>query len=173
MLAALLVPLGCGASIQAVYESDVRFEHCIALDREPEIQPAIQRACWTEWLADYTFGQTRDRVVYAQQRLAALEVEQGGEGATSVASLIEPLTAPEPEGPHSGPPIMAHHDAGAESSEADAGATTEAAQAVELRNRCLERCATVRNECRSQCRSAPCERGCATGFGGCVNDCPP
>ena len=172
-LAALSGLVGCGASIQAVYESDVRFEHCMALDREPEVQPAIQRACWTEWLAGYTYGQTRDRVVYAQQRLSALEIEQGGEGATSVASLIEPLSAPEPQSPHAGPPILAQRAADAGSPEGDAGLPSASAEAGALRTRCLERCVGVRDECRGQCRSAACEKGCSDGFGSCVNECPP
>lgn len=58
----------CGASIHAVYEGDVRFEHCMALDSRPDVRPTIRGACWSEWLDFYTFGQTRDRVEYAEVR---------------------------------------------------------------------------------------------------------
>ena len=40
----------CGASIHALYEGDVRFEHCMSLDDASEIKPAIRTACWDEWL---------------------------------------------------------------------------------------------------------------------------
>ena len=64
--------LGCGASLNAVYEGDVRFEHCMALDAQPEVRPAIRRACWSEGIQCYTYGQTRDRVVHAQLRIRQL-----------------------------------------------------------------------------------------------------
>ena len=57
--------MSCGASLQAVYEGDVRFEHCMALDAQPEVKPTIRRTCWEEWRKFYTFGQTRDRTEYA------------------------------------------------------------------------------------------------------------
>jgi hypothetical protein len=80
LLSCILVacaPLACGASIQSVYESNVRFEHCMALDAEPGVKAAIRRACWTEWLTFYTYGQTRDRVIHAQRRSQQLGVSGG------------------------------------------------------------------------------------------------
>ncbi|HHH28185.1 MAG TPA: hypothetical protein ENK57_07550, partial [Polyangiaceae bacterium] len=59
---ASLASVGCGHSIQAVYEADVRFEHCMAMDAQPNVKPRIRKQCWKEWLAFYTYGQTRDRV---------------------------------------------------------------------------------------------------------------
>ena len=67
-LLALLTTGGCGASLNAVYEGDVRFEHCMALDSMADVKPTIRRACWEEWSTYYTFGQTRDRVEYAAIR---------------------------------------------------------------------------------------------------------
>ena len=58
----------CGASLQAIYEGDVRFEHCMALDSRTDVKPTLRRACWDEWQKFYTFGQTRDRVEYARLR---------------------------------------------------------------------------------------------------------
>src|SRR5262249_57853204 len=66
-IAAPILP-ACGASIQAVYEGDVRFEHCMALDARPDVKPTLRRVCWKEWLKFYTFGQTRDRLEYARVR---------------------------------------------------------------------------------------------------------
>ena len=62
----------CGASIQALYEGDVRFEHCMALDGQPDVKSHIRRACWREWISFYTYGQTRDRVRHAQKRIRQL-----------------------------------------------------------------------------------------------------
>lgn len=71
-LVALPLTTSCGANIQAVYEGDVRFEHCMALDLQPEMRTEVRRDCWREWTAHYTYGQTRDRIVHASQRLDAL-----------------------------------------------------------------------------------------------------
>lgn len=74
----------CGASIRAVYEGDVRFEHCMALDARPDVKPTIRRTCWEEWTSFYTFGQTRDRIDYAhlrEEQLGAASDFDEAEGA--------------------------------------------------------------------------------------------
>lgn len=40
----------------------------MALDTMMDVKPTIRRACWEEWSAYYTYGQTRDRVEYAAMR---------------------------------------------------------------------------------------------------------
>ena len=86
---------GCGTNLQAAYEGDVRFEHCIALDARLEVRSPIRRACWSEWLAFYTYGQTRDRVLHAFQRLRELD---GGFGAAAdtLEGEPEPSATPSP-----------------------------------------------------------------------------
>ncbi len=69
---AVLASVGCGASINAVYEGDVRFERCMSIDTRADAKPTLRRACWDEWLRYYTFGQTRDRLDYAKSRAALL-----------------------------------------------------------------------------------------------------
>lgn len=64
----MLTTVSCGASIQALYEGDVRFEHCMALDARPDVERALREICWGEWVTFYTFGQTRDRIEYARMR---------------------------------------------------------------------------------------------------------
>ena len=44
----------------------------MALDSELGVKTAIRRACWSEWLSFYTYGQTLDRVTYARRRLERL-----------------------------------------------------------------------------------------------------
>jgi hypothetical protein len=40
---------GCGPSFQAVYDGDVRFEHCYALDESPNAPMAAKKDCWRDW----------------------------------------------------------------------------------------------------------------------------
>jgi len=62
----------CGPSFQAIYEGNVRFEHCYALEENPQLALPDKAACWRDWSEHYTFGQTRDRVQYAISRYVAL-----------------------------------------------------------------------------------------------------
>ncbi len=55
-----------------IYEGNVRFEHCYRLDLDPSIAPSHRRACWQDWLARHTYGQSSDRLTHAQQRQEAL-----------------------------------------------------------------------------------------------------
>ncbi|MSP26298.1 MAG: hypothetical protein EXR75_14310 [Myxococcales bacterium] len=90
-----LVLGGCGASIQFLHEADTRFEHCMALDYADETAPAVRRqvrrACWVEWVAHYTYGQTRDRVSHAQARVAILSASDTAPiPSASTASPAQP-----------------------------------------------------------------------------------
>jgi hypothetical protein len=62
----------CGPSFQAVYEGNSRFEHCYALEENPQIAMPDKATCWRDWSEHYTYGQTRDRVQYATARYVAL-----------------------------------------------------------------------------------------------------
>lgn len=72
MLLLAVCSAGCGANIAAVYEADVRFEHCMALDAQRGVRPMVRRQCWIEWLEFYNYGQTRDRVAHARDRVDQL-----------------------------------------------------------------------------------------------------
>lgn len=71
-LLSLALAAGCGPSYQAIYEGDSKFEHCYALDENPNRPMNDKAACWREWQERYTYGQTRDRVEYAAGRFSAL-----------------------------------------------------------------------------------------------------
>lgn len=86
----------CGASIHAVYESDVRFEHCMALDSRPDVRAPVRVACWSEWLDFYTFGQTRDRVEYAEMRHQQLRSASDFEEGDAPAAQPNQRQAPAP-----------------------------------------------------------------------------
>jgi hypothetical protein len=138
---------GCGASIQAVYEGDVRFEHCMALDAQPTVKPVIRRACWVEWLAFYTYGQTRDRVLHAQGR-----VEQLG---------VEPSQAGTAVGANGGAP------------QAVSGLPPERAVAsdADQSGRCADECRVSHDDCSRACSTPTCRWSCLVEFRGCVRRC--
>jgi hypothetical protein len=72
-LGSLAFLLACGPSFQAVYEGNQRFEHCYALDDNPNAPMQDKATCWRDWLHNYTYGQTRDRVEYAAVRQRTLQ----------------------------------------------------------------------------------------------------
>jgi hypothetical protein len=69
--ATLCAALGCGPSVQSIYEGNVRFEHCYRLDLERDVATTHRQACWTAWLDRYTYGQSRDKLEYARRRVRA------------------------------------------------------------------------------------------------------
>lgn len=171
----MLLGLGavsCGASLQAVYESDVRFEHCMALDALPEMKPTIRRACWDEWRKYYTFGQTRDRIEYAALRDRQLSVASDfDEGdwqldKSSEPSAVEPMSALAP------PPMLiaatvidaGAADAPADTSEAEIDGAPPAAG-------CAADCEQSWGFCRGECKGAPCEKGCSSKYKRCMKRC--
>lgn len=70
---AVALSVACAPSFQTLYEGDVCFEHCYALDESPRATMEQKGACWRDWVDHHTFGQTRDRVEYAQARTRAIE----------------------------------------------------------------------------------------------------
>src|SRR5262245_15726431 len=62
----------CGPSFQVIYEGNSRFEHCYALEENPQASMPAKAACWRDWSEHYTYGQTRDRINYATARYVAL-----------------------------------------------------------------------------------------------------
>jgi hypothetical protein len=97
----------CGASITALYEGDVRFEHCMALDEESTAKASHRAACWSEWVAHYSFGQTRDRIDYAKRRVRRLE------GSEPEGSEPKTVGVGAPSSTHAPPPLIERSDAGA------------------------------------------------------------
>jgi hypothetical protein len=157
--------LACGASIQAVYEGDVRFEHCMALDDEPDVKLAIKRACWHEWISFYTYGQTRDRVRHAQNRIRQLNGTSafaGGPG--SGPTVTEPLEAPVP-----GDGVAIAEGGGPPAATATGRSPRPGAQHRE----CLEECEALQADCSDQCRTYGCEKSCAMDYRSCLERCTP
>jgi hypothetical protein len=107
-----LLALGCGPSFQAIYEGDARFEHCYALEEDPNVAMQYKSECWHDWMKRYTYGQTRDRVQYAANRYAALTrapASPTDEAMMGAAPGEEgektQISAPAPTSAFSSPPI--------------------------------------------------------------------
>jgi hypothetical protein len=176
-IALLTAVTACGASIQAVYEGDVRFEHCMALDSRPDTKPTLLSACWEEWVKFYTFGQTRDRVEYAKLRQKQLstssDFDEGEWAAQNTrAAVPEPTSVLEP------PPMTLASDGGGappppEDAGADGGvdAGGDAAIPPPPGAACGSECDESWTFCRKECKSAACEKGCAGNHKRCMRKC--
>lgn len=145
----------CGASIHALYEGDVRFEHCMSLDDASEVKPAIRTACWDEWLKFYTFGQTRDRIEYGKSRMRQLRNGIDDRTPEVLASnQSHPTEAvPEPTTALAPPPMMLVVDAGAATPEKPSENPSKPPGAV-----CSSNCDTVWAKCKKECVTSVCNR---------------
>jgi hypothetical protein len=155
--AATMVAQGCGPSAQAIYEGNVRFEHCYRLDLDKQIAPSHRSICWREWMSTYSYGQTSDRVEHARQRIKAIEAGEtsppdldldGGEAGVTAA----PAEAPMPTNANAPPPATAPastaHDAGASLTDASVSPLVERPRAE-----CQHRCDVRFDECVPVCRT--------------------
>lgn len=111
LFAGLVCGVGCGPSVQSIYEGNVRFEHCYRLDLELDVASSHRQACWVNWLARYTYGQTRDRLEYARRRVRAGETARPelnvGRDQREVESRQFYLVVPAPTSVHASPPPIA------------------------------------------------------------------
>jgi hypothetical protein len=158
-LLAFLAAGACGPSVQSIYEGNVRFEHCYRLDLEVDTAPTHRRACWSEWLSMYTYGQPRDRIEYARRRLHSfangdvdrptLAIGDDKKAEERQFYLVVPAA---PTSIHAPPPPIAtrwYADAGA----APTAPTTEqvAAQVAAPEDKCSNACREGLASCQSAC----------------------
>jgi hypothetical protein len=116
---AVLAAVGasCGPSFQVVYEGDSRFEHCYALDENPNVLMQQKSDCWADWIKHYTYGQTRDRVEFAAIRYRAimragtLPTDEAIMGAAPGEGTGSSLAAPAPTNAFASPPKMVTEEA--------------------------------------------------------------
>lgn len=163
---------GCGASVSAIYEGDVRFEHCMGLDARPTASPSERRMCWIEWVRYYTYGQTQDRVEYARTR------SSGAEGlGDDRPEAPAPLTAPEPTSAFAPPPMMATAEpeaaasSGAPPPRVAPPAASSAPPVPAGDPACHADCAEAREDCRTSCQGASCEKSCSGKYTRCLERC--
>ena len=189
-LVSLLVLAACGPSFQTIYENDARFEHCYALD-EGTTAISAKAACWKDWKEHHTYGQTRDRVEYAQSRYVALAsnalpTDEGMmQAAPGEVGERSQNTAPAPTNPFAPPQaMMAAPDAGARVEQpppppvpVSIGTTDDAGAqfANQLANPldrpatapCTDDCTRLWGTCK---RDRP-ERTCDAAYSRCVIEC--
>ncbi|MFO0593510.1 MAG: hypothetical protein U0441_38570 [Polyangiaceae bacterium] len=161
--------LACGASINAVYEGDVRFEHCMALDSHSGEKSTIQLSCWDEWVKYYTFGQTRDRVEYARRRQRELSGESDFQ-ETSAPSVVAQRAVPEPTNVLAPPPMM-FGDAGAPADAAPPDASAKPEDAEPPAAACAAQCRDAWTPCKQACTTAACEKTCEKTYKRCMKKC--
>ena len=185
-LTAIIANGGCGASVSSIYEGDVRFEHCMALDARPAVNGPQRRQCWIEWVRYYTYGQTQDRVEYAVAHASGTErVEKESESPV--------LAAPEPTSAFAPPPMMIQpaSDAGTPapppSTAGPPGGADEGTPAgrplskgavaphetpsVPIDPSCQADCAEARADCRTSCQGGSCEKSCSGKHNRCLERC--
>jgi hypothetical protein len=165
-LATWLAAQGCGPSFEAIQEGDLRFAHCDRLDLDPNIAPSHRLHCWREWRRVYTYGQTRDRVEYAQRRIA--EVVSGDPDPPF--ELPSGVNRRSDARPAAGMPVQSPPSGGAPLS--DAEATSIEPGEGKFGPGCRSRCEAGRAACAPGCETQPtgCQ-DCDVAFHACLGNC--
>jgi hypothetical protein len=168
---ALVAAIDCGPSFQAVYEGDVQFEHCYAVDESAHASLREKAECWRDWTKNYTYGQTRDRVEYAASRRDALFAvaqnptdEMLMEGAPGGGFRKKVISAPSPTSVFAPPPntMPEIEDAGAHDAELPRNVTQTGPRPPSWS--CTDSCGQGWRSCQEGCDDA----GAATSAGTCA-----
>jgi len=165
----------CGPSFQIIYEGDVRFEHCYAVDESPTTPIKEKADCWRDWMKNYTYGQTRDRIEYAAGRQTALTVapqsptdEALMEAAPGGGVRKNVISAPMPSSPYVAPPATMQ-----EETKPDAGVAAKPSAAPVQRApgaECIDTCSKEWSGCRDGCTGKACE-ACDATHKACARAC--
>lgn len=153
--------VACGPSFQAVYECDVHFEHCYALD-ETSASADAKKECWRDWLHGYTYGQSRDRVEYGGTRYSQLSLDPTlpSEDVPSTPAKRD-IAAPVPTSAFAPPPNVSEGHAAV-------GGVVVGARAPGAD--CADACGQRWTTCRSTCKGAACDV-CDQTYRACAPSC--
>jgi len=176
--------LACGPSFQVVYEGDSRFEHCYALDENPNVLMQQKGECWSDWIRHYTYGQTRDRVEFAVVRYRAimragtLPTDEAVMGAAPGEGVQGSLAAPAPTSAFASPPktmgeevLPAHPPAPAPAPALPSAAVEPAGPAPQPPGAaCVDACTQRWQGCHGSCATAAC-KACDRAYGKCAEGC--
>ena len=181
--------VACGPSFQVMYEGDSRFEHCYALDENPNVLMQQKSDCWSDWLKHYTYGQTRDRVEFATirfraiSRAGALPTDEAIMGAAPGEGSGASLAAPAPTNAFAPPPqTMVDYDGGGSDATPFSGlpavpvanpsgiATRSSDSPQPPGASCVDRCSDKWQTCHAACGSSSCG-ACDKAHGRCVRAC--
>lgn len=166
--------VSCGPGLEAIHESNLRFEHCYRLDMDQRIAPSHREYCWRDWNQTYAGDQPLDRIEYARRRIVALESGDsrlvsvhhetfgGGRVFEEVgeAAPTSRMAAPAPTSAHAPPP------------------KTEPAPAIpppvvsKPGDACTVACSSALSDCMRPCDAAKtvCER-CNEDYRACMRRC--
>ncbi|HTM44598.1 MAG TPA: hypothetical protein VL137_06560 [Polyangiaceae bacterium] len=182
-LLALLAPaFGCGASFEAVYEGNVRFEHCYKLDHDPRIASSHREYCWSQWVQMYTYEQPLDRIEYARRRIRVLRGEPPpstdrhaslpAAAASADPPATESLSTESLNAAQADPAPVSPVEAATASVVPAAPAPAPSAGSDVPGEECAAGCRTKLAECRKNCQTAP--KGCAPcepTYNSCMRTC--
>jgi hypothetical protein len=158
--------VGCaGVTVSRVYESDVRFERCLALDWRDDVRDALRRRCWSEWLQHFASGQPRDKVDYARQQVAPSFQTNSSPNAEAQGAPV-----PIPTSVFAPVPMMMSTARPAPSGFVSLPAPP-ASVAPAPRSPCELRCDQALGECLAGCNVPVCERACTERHGRCGDRC--
>jgi hypothetical protein len=187
LLGSCAVLSACGPSFEVLAEGDLRFVHCDRLDLDPKIAPSHRLHCWREWRRTYTYGQTRDRVEYAQRRIAEVvsgdtespfqlpSEQSAGARHRSSSPGLKPAAAAAPPGASLVAPAGEGSLAGGVAAGSVAAGGAAAASPEEVA--CRARCEAAQAACSPGCETRPtgcqrCERPLEACLGDCKSDAP-
>jgi hypothetical protein len=184
LLLASLAGVACGPSFQAVYEGELHFEHCYALD-QMNVGDEAKKDCWREWLRGYTYGQSNDRVEYAATRFSELSLDPTlpsedtrDAGPRRPRRPESTVAAPMPTNAFAPPPNMSASEvrdpagaSGAAKTTVDAGrpARVSSVQLVPGAE-CLSTCEARWSGCREGCKAGACD-ACDKTYRTCAPTC--
>jgi hypothetical protein len=175
-LAALAALAACGPSFQVVYEGDVRFEHCYALDESTATPMRDKADCWRDWMKHYTYGQTRDRIEYAASRQTALATapqnptdEALMEAAPGGGVRKNVISAPMPSSAFAAPPATMVDEAKPDAGPAPKSSTTSIPSHAPG-SECIDACTKAWTPCKDGCTGKACET-CDATYKACARTC--
>jgi hypothetical protein len=167
--------LSCGPSYQIIYEGDVRFEHCYAVDESTTASMQEKSACWRDWMKRYTYGQTRDRIEYAAGRQSALASAPDNptdealmEAAPGGGVRKNVISAPMPSSAFAAPPAIM-----ADEGRPDGGVAPKASAAPPVRApgaECMDACSKDWGACKEGCAGKGCD-ACDATYKSCARPC--
>ncbi|MCL2723996.1 MAG: hypothetical protein FWD69_06115 [Polyangiaceae bacterium] len=181
----------CGPSFQAIYEGNARFEHCYALEENPQATMPAKADCWRDWSEHYTYGQTRDRVQYAIARYVALSQapttptdEALMNAAPGVMPRVNTISAPAPTSAFAPPPKVLVEVTDAQATPPYPGVAALASATIHVApplpdTSCADQCSNAFRVCGVQCVNpapgsraigAPCTT-CDDNYRACMRAC--
>ena len=70
LLFCIFLFFGCTQyNLTHIFESDIRFEHCISLDFNNNTNDGYRLRCWLNWIYYYSYNQPGYKTKYASERI--------------------------------------------------------------------------------------------------------